>query len=105
MLSLTLQHAAVNDPNRKLYPTRVRALRRALKGLCDSGVLMAVGDGGPSDAYRYCINPLVAAIGGTKEQYDKAIAMLQADPGANVAMAKWMAKYMTAGATHAAQAD
>jgi hypothetical protein len=71
-------------------PTFERSLRRALRGLVDAGVVMALGDGGRGDPHRYCINPLAAAIGGTEKQYARAQAALESDPGGNAAMGKMM---------------
>jgi hypothetical protein len=85
-----LQSWGVNDPDTKFKPTFQRSLRRALKGIVDDGAVMALGEGGPGDARRYCINPLLVAVGGTTEEYERAAAMLKADPGAEVACAKMM---------------
>jgi hypothetical protein len=59
---------------------KVRSLRRALKKLCDDGAILSLGKGGRGDPYRYCLDPIIAAIGGTKEQFEKAIAVLESDP-------------------------
>jgi hypothetical protein len=64
---------------------RVRSLRRALRNLCDSSVLLAVGTGGRRDPHRYCLDPLFAAMVGSKEDHKKACAVVQADPGGNEA--------------------
>jgi hypothetical protein len=64
---------------------RVRSLRRALRNLCDSSVLLAVGAGGRRDPHRYCLDPLFAAMVGSKEDYRKACAVVQADPAGNEA--------------------
>jgi len=58
----------------------VRSLRRALKKLCDDGAVLALGKGGRSDPCRYCLDPIVVALGGTKEQFEKAIAVIESDP-------------------------
>jgi hypothetical protein len=70
-----LQEAGVNDPmtklrpdreravrralkglcDRKLRPDRERAVRRALKGLCDRNLISALGNGRPGDLYRYSV--------------------------------------------------
>jgi hypothetical protein len=86
-----MQQAGVNDPDRKAHPTVLRKLYRSLKALCDSGAVVALGDGGPGDPKRYCLHPWMVAIGGSKEQYDKACAIFQSDPGANIAAARMMA--------------
>jgi hypothetical protein len=62
---------------------RVRSLRRALRNLCDSSVLLAVGTGGRRDPHRLLPDPLFAAMVGSKEDYKKACAVVQADPGGN----------------------
>jgi hypothetical protein len=50
-----LQEAGVNDPMTKLRPDRERAVRRALKGLCDRNLISALGNGRPGDLYRYSV--------------------------------------------------
>jgi hypothetical protein len=50
-----LQASGVNDPTAKLRPDRERAIRRALKGLCDRDLLSAFGTGRPGDPYRYTL--------------------------------------------------
>jgi len=64
---------------------RVRSLCRALRNLCDSSVLLAVGNGGRRDPHRYCLDPLFVAMVGSKEDHKKACAVIQADPGGNEA--------------------
>jgi hypothetical protein len=64
---------------------RVRSLRRALRKLCDGNVLLAVGQGGRHDPHRYCFDPLFMAMVGDKEDYRKACAVVEADPGGNEA--------------------
>jgi len=53
IVSALLQASGVNDPTTKLRPDRERAIRRALKGLCDRDLLCAFGTGRPGDPYRY----------------------------------------------------
>jgi hypothetical protein len=48
-----LQASGVNDPTTKLRSDRERAIRRALKGLCDRDLLSTLGSGRPGDPYRY----------------------------------------------------
>jgi hypothetical protein len=91
IVAFAMQQAGVNDLDRKAHPTVLRKLYRSLKALCDVDVVVALGDGGPGDPKRYCLNPLMVAIGGSKEQYDKAQAIFQSDPGANIAAARMMA--------------
>jgi hypothetical protein len=91
IVTFLMQQTGVNDPDRKAHPTVLRKLYRSLKALCDVGAVVALGDGGPGDPKRYCLNPLIAPIGGSKEQYDRAQAIFQSDPGANIAAARMMA--------------
>jgi len=51
-----LQASGVNDPNAKPRSDRERAIRRALKGLCDRNLLSTLGSGRPGDPYRYTRN-------------------------------------------------
>jgi hypothetical protein len=51
-----LQASGVNDPTAKLRPDRERAIRRALKSLCDRDLLSTLGGGRPYDPYRYTLN-------------------------------------------------
>jgi hypothetical protein len=53
-----LQASGVNDPTVKLQPSRERAIRRALKGLCDRDLLSALGTGRPGDPYRYTMSQI-----------------------------------------------
>jgi hypothetical protein len=90
-----LQSWGVNDPDTKLRPALERSLRRALKSLADAGALLALGGGGGrGDPQRYCINPIMAAVSGSKEQFERSSAILQADPGAHVAADKFMQRMM-----------
>jgi hypothetical protein len=66
VVAFLMQQAGVNDLDRKAHPTVLRKLYRLLKALCDGGAVVALGDGGPGDPKRYCLNPLMVAIGGSK---------------------------------------
>ena len=55
MVGELLQASGVNDPTAKFQPDRERAIRRALKGLCDRDLLSTLGSGRPGDPYRYTI--------------------------------------------------
>jgi hypothetical protein len=50
-----LQASGVNDPTARLRPDRERAIRRALKGLCDRNLVSTLGTGRPGDPYRYTL--------------------------------------------------
>jgi hypothetical protein len=91
IVAFSMQQAGVNNPDRRAHPTVLRKLYRSLKALCDINVVVALGDGGPGDPKRYCLNPLMVAVGGSKTQYDKAQAIFQSDPSANIAAARMMA--------------
>jgi hypothetical protein len=53
LIAQALQYIGVNDPTHKLRPDRERAIRRALKGLCDRNLISTLGTGRPGDPYRY----------------------------------------------------
>ncbi len=88
--TIILQELGVNDPDRKLKPTFERSLRRSLKRMVDDAILMALGRGGPGDPQRYCTNPLMHALGGDEEEFERVSAMVKADPGAAVASLETM---------------
>jgi hypothetical protein len=67
---------------------RVRSLRRAMKSLVDDHSLIAIGEGGPADPKRYWLNPMMIAMSGNKDDFDKATAMLEREPGGVAAMSK-----------------
>jgi hypothetical protein len=52
--------------------------------------MMALGEGGPGDPKRYCLNPITVAMASDKEEFERVSAMLKADPGAALASAKLM---------------
>jgi hypothetical protein len=57
IVAFLMQLTGVNDPDRKVHPTVLRKLYRSLKALCDVDLVVALGDGGPGNAKRYCFNP------------------------------------------------
>jgi hypothetical protein len=67
---------------------RVRSLRRAMKGLVDDNAVIAIGEGGPADPKRYWVNPMMVVMSGNKDDFDKATAMLEREPGGVAAMNK-----------------
>src|SRR6516225_9224955 len=69
-------------------PAFQRSLRRALHSLVRSGELMALGDGGRSDPYRYFFHPVVIYL-----MHDQALQdAFDADPGAKEAERREAAK-------------
>jgi hypothetical protein len=60
IIGVLLQTSGVNDPATKLVPNRERAIRRALKGLCDRDLISALGKGRPGDPYRYSLKHVCA---------------------------------------------
>jgi hypothetical protein len=81
----------------RLRPSLVRSLRRALHRMAEGGGLMAIGDGGRADPYRYFIHPLVIGMMGKTSKADALRHALKADPGAGRAAAKGMAKMFRQG--------
>jgi hypothetical protein len=75
---------------------RVRSLRRALRKLCNEGVLLIIGEGGRHEPHRYCLDPIFVAITGNKEDYAKADAVVSADPEASKAAnnSRWVQSFM-----------
>jgi hypothetical protein len=47
------------EPSMEMRPSFKRSLRRALKKLVDDQNIIPLGAGGPSNPYRYCINPML----------------------------------------------
>jgi len=45
------------EPGFEMSSSLKRSLRRALKKMVDEHTLIALGNGGPADPFRYCINP------------------------------------------------
>jgi hypothetical protein len=77
----------------KLYPPFERSLRRALHRMVDNGGLIAIGSGGRADPYRYFMHPMVIAMA-MPEETETLMERLAADPGANEALNKCLAKDM-----------
>jgi hypothetical protein len=68
-------------PNTKLRASFERSLRRALHKLSKKDMLLAIGDGGPSDPFRYFIHPLmIGMMGNTPEAHTLQEALLQDAP-------------------------
>jgi hypothetical protein len=74
-----------------------RSLRHTLHRMVSSGGLIAIGDGGRADPFRYFIHPMIIAMTcKTTEEWHALRDVLAADPGANKAAAKWnMAEMFT----------
>jgi hypothetical protein len=64
---------------------RVRSLRRALRRLCDDGIIMLIGEGGRGDPRRYWKNPMLVAMSGDKESWRKLTEQISADPALTAA--------------------
>jgi hypothetical protein len=75
---------------------RVRSLRRALRKLCNDGVLLAIGEGGRHEPHRYCLDPVSVAMTGDKEDYAKANAVVEADSEASKAAnsSRWVQAFI-----------
>ncbi|MGO9421177.1 hypothetical protein [Roseiarcus sp.] len=86
--------SAGTPPTAKLLPARERSLRRAVQRLTDDSVLIAIGDGGRGDPFRYFIHPvIIGMISHDDPERGRALeAALTADAGSNAAAAKFMAK-------------
>jgi hypothetical protein len=81
------------EADTKLRPSFERSLRRALHRMAENGGgLIAIGDGGRAEPYRYFIHPLIIGMMGKTPQADELEQALEADPGAEKAAAKWMAE-------------
>jgi hypothetical protein len=75
-----------------LYSSLERSLRRALHRMVKDGLLVAFGDGGQSDPYRYFFHPMGIAIMCGEPEAHALWKALEADPGSNEALGKLMAK-------------
>jgi hypothetical protein len=73
--STMLQDSGVNDPTARLRPDRERAIRRALKGLCDRQLLFTLGTGRPGNPYRYTMALICSLCG----EGDHGLPMLRAE--------------------------
>ena len=80
-----------------LYSSLERSLRRALHRMVSDGGLIALGGGGRADPFRYFVHPMVIAMT-MPEEVDALMDALSADPGANEALGKLMAKDRAASA-------
>jgi hypothetical protein len=87
-----------DDHDDRPPPSFVRSVRRAIHKLVEGGVLVAIGDGGPADPFRYFFSPmLVGMIAEDKAERDALYNALMADPGAEAAALKHMRKMFPAG--------
>lgn len=81
------------EPGVGLRSSSERSLRRALHRMAENGGgLIAIGDGGRADPYRYFIHPLIIGMMGRTPEADALQQALEADPGAEKAAAKAMAE-------------
>ena len=77
----------------KLYSSFERSLRRALHLMVSDGGLIAIGDGGRGDPFRYSIHPrIMRTMCDTEEEFDALLEVLAADPGASKAWDKCMGR-------------
>lgn len=60
--------------------------------MASNGGLLAIGDGGRAEPFRYFIHPLVIGMMGNTPDADALQKALEADPGANAAANKFMAE-------------
>ena len=68
-------------------PSLERSLRRALYRMVRGGELIAIGDGGRAEPYRYFIHPMIIGMMGKTPVADALYKALEADPGAAKAVA------------------
>jgi hypothetical protein len=69
-----------------------RSIRRALHGMTKKG-LLAIGGGGRADPFRYFMDPILIAMASNSAEEGRAwLDALAADPGANEALNKCLAK-------------
>jgi hypothetical protein len=80
------------DMIKALGPSKVsgvRSLRRAVHKMVEDQVLIALGNGGPSEPYRYFFHPMLIGMMG-----DSALQKaLEADSGAELAVMKLLWKH------------
>ena len=65
-----------------------RSIRRALHRMVDAGELIAIGDGGRGDPYRYFFHPIGIAIMCDKPEASALWKALEADPGTEEALVR-----------------
>jgi hypothetical protein len=80
------------EPGYQVRASVKRSFRRSLKKLIDGGGVMEIGEGGPGGPYRYFMDPMIFALGGSKEEFHAAIAILESVPGGKEAMNKAMSR-------------
>jgi hypothetical protein len=89
-LRATILQGIGAEDGAKLRPSFERSLRRALNRMAENGGgLIAIGDGGRAEPYRYFIHPLIIGMMGKTPEADALQQALEVDPGAE--KAKWMA--------------
>jgi hypothetical protein len=76
----------------RIRPSAEPSLRRALYSLTSDKILIAIGDGGRAEPHRYFIHPLSIGMMGETEEAQALKQALEADPGADAAAARDMAK-------------
>ena len=76
----------------KLYPSFERSLRRAIHRMVSDRMLVAFGDGGRSDPYRYFFHPMGIAIMCDEPEAQALWKAMQADPGSNEALGELILK-------------
>ena len=79
------------DDGAKLYPSFERSLRRALHRMVRTSGLIAIGDGGRGDPYRYFVHPMIIGMMAKTPETEALQQALQADPGAEKAVATLIA--------------
>jgi|SRR6516164_8854522 len=87
-----------NDGTKPDASPFVRSVRRALHKLVKDGTLIAIGDGGRGDPFRYFFHPiLMRLMCEDKEEYDALCKAVEADRGAEEAVAKVMMRMSNRG--------
>jgi hypothetical protein len=88
-----IRAAATGDGGFLLATSFERSIRRSLQRMVRDDGLIAIGDGGRADPFRYFIHPRVMrAMCDTEEQFDALLEVLAADPGAGEAWDKCMGR-------------
>jgi hypothetical protein len=78
--------------NAKFRASFERSARRALHRLTGNLFLIAMGDGGPGEPFRYFLHPLGIRMMADTPEARALWEAFEADPGANEAMVKSMEK-------------